>query len=78
MVRIVVLNDNRKNNPQLENEHGLSLYIEVDGYKILLDAGQTDIFKKNAKKLGDQRLEDITKHYEEKNREQMEQRKFME
>lgn len=52
MVRIVVLNDNRKNNPQLENEHGLSLYIEVDGYKILLDAGQTDIFKKNAKKLG--------------------------
>ncbi len=49
---IVVLNDNRKNNPQLENEHGLSLYIEVDGYKILLDAGQTDIFKKNAKKLG--------------------------
>ena len=37
MVRIVVLNDNRKNNPQLENEHGLSLYIEVDGYKILLD-----------------------------------------
>ena len=51
MVRIVVLNDNRKNNPQLENEHGLSLYIEVDGYKILLDAGQTDIFKKNAKNV---------------------------
>ena len=33
--------------------------------------------QENAKKLGDQRLEDITKHYEEKNREQMEQRKFM-
>lgn len=49
MVRIVVLNDNRKNNPQLENEHGLSLYIEVDGYKILLDAGQTDILRKMLK-----------------------------
>ena len=33
--------------------------------------------QENAKKLGDQRLEDIAKHYEEKNREQMEQRKFM-
>ena len=30
MVRIVVLNDNRKNNPQLENEHGLSLLKLMD------------------------------------------------
>jgi len=52
MIKIIVLNDNRKISDDFENEHGLSLYIEVNGYKMLLDAGQTDIFKKNAKKLG--------------------------
>jgi len=52
MVKIIVLNDNRKNNNYLENEHGLSLYIEAYGYKMLLDVGQTNIFKKNAEKLG--------------------------
>ncbi len=32
--------------------HGLSLYIEYNGKSILFDAGQTDIFMRNAKKLG--------------------------
>lgn len=33
-------------------EHGLSLYIEANGRKILFDAGQTDAFAKNAETLG--------------------------
>jgi len=51
MVKIVVLNDNRCNNDNFECEHGISLYIEYDGKKILFDCGQTDIFIKNAQKL---------------------------
>jgi len=52
MVKIIVLNDNRKNSDEFENEHGISLYIEAYGTRILLDAGRTEIFKNNAKKLG--------------------------
>ncbi len=33
-------------------EHGLSLYIEVNGMKLLFDMGQTDAFAHNARKLG--------------------------
>lgn len=33
-------------------EHGLSIYIEYDGKKILLDAGQTGAFINNADKMG--------------------------
>lgn len=36
---------------ELINEHGLSLYIEVDGINILFDTGQTGDFIKNAKLL---------------------------
>lgn len=32
-------------------EHGLSLYIEANGYKILFDTGQSDLFLRNASKL---------------------------
>ncbi len=39
-------------NPYLLSEHGLSLYIETETKKILFDAGKTDIFADNAKKLG--------------------------
>lgn len=33
-------------------EHGLSLYIEAAGYRLLFDTGQSDAFAKNAKVLG--------------------------
>ena len=51
MLKIVVLNDNRCDNDSLKCEHGLSLYMEYNGKKVLFDAGQTDIFIENAKKL---------------------------
>lgn len=35
-----------------QSEKGLSLYIEVQGIKIIFDTGRTDIFMKNALKLG--------------------------
>lgn len=34
------------------NEHGLSLYIEYADEKILFDAGQSDLFLRNAEKMG--------------------------
>ena len=51
MVRIVALNDNRCSNENFKNEHGISLYIECDGKRVLFDCGQTDIFIQNAQKL---------------------------
>ena len=36
----------------LKYEHGLSLYIEFQGKKILFDTGQTGVFLENAKALG--------------------------
>lgn len=39
-------------NDELLFEHGLSLYIETDGKKILFDTGQSGDFIKNAKALG--------------------------
>lgn len=50
MIKIVVLNDNRCNS-DFECEHGISLFIEYNGKKVLFDCGQTDIFIKNAGKL---------------------------
>lgn len=44
-----------ENNPgvdiKLYNEHGLSLYIEVNEFKILFDTGQSGNFIKNAERL---------------------------
>jgi len=51
MVKIVVLNDNRCDDDNFEFEHGISLFIECYGKKVLFDCGQTDIFMKNAEKL---------------------------
>jgi len=51
-MRIVILSDNRKLDESLESEHGLSIYLETDQYKCLLDTGASDIFIHNAEKLG--------------------------
>ena len=51
-MKIVSLVENTTSNENLTCEHGLSLYIETDNYKILFDMGQSDLFAENAGKLG--------------------------
>ena len=47
-----VLVDNRTNNPVLETEHGLSILLETKKHNILLDTGASDMFIRNAERLG--------------------------
>lgn len=51
MLKITVLVEN-SDGKDLCGEHGLSLHIEYDGRKYLLDAGATGLFADNAAKLG--------------------------
>lgn len=52
MLKITTLIENDLNKDEnLNNEHGLSLYIEVNNIKILFDTGQSGDFIKNARKL---------------------------
>ncbi len=51
-MRLVTLIENTACREGLTCEHGLSLYIEVDGLHILFDAGQTAAFADNAEALG--------------------------
>ena len=46
-----VLVDNRTNDPALQTEHGLSIFLETERYRILLDTGASDIFIRNAERL---------------------------
>lgn len=46
-----ILVENKTDNPGILAEHGLSIYIEAHGKKILLDSGATDIFLENAEKM---------------------------
>ena len=50
-MRIKILVDNNTEGT-LQAEWGLSLYIEYEGHRILLDAGTTGIFAENAEVLG--------------------------
>ena len=52
MMKWTVLSDNRTNNASLETEHGLSILLETDNYRILLDTGASDVFIRNAIHLG--------------------------
>ncbi|MBE6631544.1 MAG: MBL fold metallo-hydrolase [Ruminococcaceae bacterium] len=51
-MKIIVLSENTCSCRDYKSEHGLSLYIETDGQKILFDMGQSDIFLRNSEKLG--------------------------
>lgn len=51
-MKITCLAENTSYSPDISAEHGLSLFIETDRYKILFDMGQTELFYENACKLG--------------------------
>ncbi len=51
-MRVTVLMENTTCRPDLSCEHGLSLYIDANGRRILFDAGQTEAFADNAALLG--------------------------
>ena len=47
-----VLSDNRSSDGLLETEHGLSILLETEHHRILLDTGASDVFIRNAERLG--------------------------
>lgn len=47
-MRFKLLTENKTYRSGIAAEHGLSIYIEADGKKILFDAGATDMFAENA------------------------------
>ena len=47
-----VLSDNRTNNDLLQTEHGLSILLETEKHRFLLDTGASDVFIRNATHLG--------------------------
>ena len=51
-MKITVLAENTTADGRLGKEHGLSLYIEGCGRRILFDMGQSDLFARNAQALG--------------------------
>ena len=57
-MRIDVLCENNPFKNKFEAEHGLSLLIHTGNHKILFDVGQSDVFLKNASRLGES-LEDV-------------------
>ena len=52
MMKWTVLSDNRSTNSRLSTEHGLSILLETERHKILLDTGASDVFIRNAEQLG--------------------------
>lgn len=51
-MKITILTENRKCDNNCINEDGLSIYIEINNNKLLLDSGITDAFLRNSKTLG--------------------------
>ena len=51
-MKLYTLLENTTCDGALACEHGLSLYIEANGQRILFDAGQTGAFADNAEKMG--------------------------
>jgi len=49
---ITVLVENTAGREGLDVEHGLSFWIQTDGYSVLVDTGQTDAIVRNASALG--------------------------
>ena len=47
-----VLCDNRTSDSGLATEHGLSVLLETERHRVLLDTGASDVFLRNARQLG--------------------------
>lgn len=50
-MKFTILAEDRTCDNNCISEHGLSIYMEIDNYKLLLDTGATDAFIQNAKLL---------------------------
>ena len=50
-MKVAILSNNYSNN-DLPTEHGLSIYVEFNGKKILVDTGLSGMFMNNAQRLG--------------------------
>ncbi len=51
-MKIITLVENTTEKEECIAEHGLSIYIETEKHKLLLDTGQTDAVVRNAETLG--------------------------
>lgn len=51
-MKIVILMEDTCGNPSCVYEHGLSVYVETNKHRLLIDTGATDAFMQNAKELG--------------------------
>lgn len=51
-MNLIVLSENTSRSETLEREHGLSVYLETPGRRILFDTGAGCVFRNNAEKLG--------------------------
>lgn len=51
-MRVAVLMEDTCGNPEYRHEHGLSVYVETEKHKLLVDTGKTDAFIYNAKQHG--------------------------
>lgn len=51
-MKIFALIEDTCGNPECSYEHGLSIYVETEKHKLLVDTGATSAFLENAKKLG--------------------------
>ena len=52
IMKWTVLADNRTKLPSFKAEHGLSVLLETERYRILLDTGASDVFIQHAKRMG--------------------------
>ena len=60
-MKIITLVEDTEGEVGCGYEHGLSLYIETERHKLLMDCGTTDLFLKNAEVLGMCRTDEIYK-----------------
>lgn len=51
-MKIIILMENTEGNPTCEYEHGLSVYVETEHHKLLVDTGASEKTWKNAAALG--------------------------